>query len=68
MRQIEHPVGSRFEVDGTTYEVQLASSCHDCSLYLPEENECFDKIWRFGLCGGELRSDGQNVIFVQVTD
>ena len=66
MTKTEHPVGSRFEIDGIIYEVRPAHSCQGCSLYIEEENECLDRHGRFGHCDGNNRSDGQDVKFVQV--
>lgn len=66
MTKIEHPVGSRFECDGIIYEVCPTYSCEGCALLIEEENECLDRIDRFGLCSGKFRSDGQYVKFVQV--
>ena len=61
----EHPVGSRFEVDCLIYEVRLSDSCVDCACHV--DCSCIDVFAnRFGFCSSNVRSDGNNVIFVQV--
>lgn len=64
----EHAIGERFEIDHIIYEVRPADSCscQGCSLYIEDENECLDRHLRFGHCGGNVRTDGQDVKFVQV--
>ena len=68
MAEKEHAIGERFEVDGIIYEVRPSPtfSCQGCSLHVKEENECLDRIGRFGHCGSSYRKDGQDVNFVQV--
>ena len=69
MAEKEHAIGERFGVDRIIYEVrpaQTTSPCQGCSLYVKEENECLDRIGRFGHCASSYRKDGQGVIFVQV--
>ena len=62
----EHAIGERFVIDHIIYEVRPADSCEGCALCFSEEGECLDYRMRFGLCGGESRTDGQAVKFVQV--
>ena len=67
MTKTEHAVGSRFEVDGIIYEVQLTESCRGCACFIEGEGECTDsRSYRFGMCCSGQRSDGNDVRFVQV--
>ncbi len=64
---IEHKVGERFELCKLIYEVRRSdSSCRGCAFHIPAENHCTDYDNQAGGCAGERRSDGQDVIFVQV--
>ena len=64
----EHAIGERFVVDHIIYEVRPTDtySCEGCSLLCREEAECLDYNRKFGACGSCTRTDGQDVIFVQV--
>lgn len=62
----EHIIGERFEVDHIIYEVRPSHLCKRCSLWVENERRCLDLLKRFEHCSGEYRTDGQDVIFVQV--
>ena len=64
----EHIIGERFEVDNIIYEVRPSHLCKGCSLWVENERKCLDLLKRFEHCGGEYRTDGQDVIFVQVDE
>ncbi len=64
-------IGHRYNNRGIIYEVREQDennvACRDCAFYLPEAGICTD--WypdRMGYCGPIMRSDGKQVIFVEV--
>lgn len=59
-------IGKKFVIDNIIYEVRKSITCKDCACCIEGENECTNYNWRFGLCNGENRQDGQDVVFVQV--
>lgn len=63
---MEKVVFEKFELDRIIYEVRPAVSCHGCSFFIDDENECLDYHYRCGFCAASSRTDGQDVIFVQV--
>ena len=61
----EIPIGGRFELRKLIYEVRAATCCVGCACYIKSENECTNR-GDFPPCSSTVRSDDQNVIFVQV--
>ena len=63
----EVPVGGTFEWCKLIYEVRESSSCKDCS-FLVADCGCTVRFVDRSIprCGGFMRKDGKDVIFVQV--
>lgn len=62
----EHKIGERFVLDHIIYEVRAGDSCRECAFYVDDDNVCTDYHSRAEACGGYIREDEQDVIFVQV--
>lgn len=61
------PVGSTFEWCKLIYEVRESSSCKDCSFCAADCGCTVSLVDRsIPRCGGFLRKDDKDVIFVQV--
>lgn len=61
------PVGGTFEWCKLIYEVRESSSCKDC-WFLNADDGCTARFVNRSIprCGGFLRKDGKDVIFVKV--
>lgn len=63
----EVPIGGTFEWCKRIYEVREGSSCKECSFLVAD---CGCTVWHVNKgiprCGGFLRKDGKDVIFVQI--
>ena len=63
---MERKIGETFEFEGKKIEVRAASrACDGCFL---EEKCCIDSAELLGTCGAGDRTDGKNVIFVEVQE
>lgn len=65
----EVPIGGTFEWRKLIYEVRESSSCKGCS-FLVAECGCTNRFNNREIprCGGLMRKDGKDVIFVQVSE
>lgn len=63
---MERKIGETFEFEGKKIEVKTASNgCDGCFL---KEKCCIDSAGLVGTCGAGDRTDGKNVIFVEVQE
>ena len=63
---MERKIGEVFEFEGKKIEVKAASNgCDGCFL---KEKCCIDSADLVGTCGAGDRTDGKNVIFVEVQE
>lgn len=67
----ELKIGHRYNNRGIIYEVREEDknnqACKDCAFYIAEEGYCTDIFpERMGPCNPFLRSDGKQVIFVEI--
>ena len=66
MGKMERKIGETFEFEGKKIEVKAASNgCDGCFL---KEKCCIDSADLLGTCGAGDRTDGKNVIFVEVQE
>lgn len=63
----ERTIGEKFEMDKIIYQVVKTNSCscEGCAFF-DEEFLCTDWRSQAGQCGGDVRKDGEDVIFVKV--
>lgn len=62
----EYPIGAKIIKDGLIYEVRKGITCAGCSQWESWAHCCLNSAGELGECSDFLRSDGQDVIFVQV--
>jgi len=73
---VTRKIGEIIECRGYRYRVEEAEGrqCGGCSFFYKEESECLlslrfapeEDVRLFGHCGPGLRTDGKNVIFVNI--